>query len=138
MYKLYKSNMYRYVTYMYTYIQYTYIYGYLCTVHGIYRLLAEILEPARELYYQHTILYMCDDVLPPVSYYIHTQAYVDTDTHGLLWSHDFSPCCFARFHSNLHPSSHSTRHPAVNMIICNDLKVSSFNCLCVCLWCNIS
>lgn len=50
--------MYRYVTYMYTYIQYTYIYGYLCTVHGIYRLLAEILEPARELYYQHTILYM--------------------------------------------------------------------------------
>lgn len=75
MYKVYKSNMYRYVTYMYTYIQYTYIYGYLCTVHGIYRLLAEILEPARELYYQHTILYMCDDVLPQVSCYIHTSIY---------------------------------------------------------------
>lgn len=36
MYKLYKSNMYRYVRDMYTYIQYTYIHGYLCTVHGIY------------------------------------------------------------------------------------------------------
>lgn len=96
-YKLYKLNMYRYVTYMYTYIQYTYIYGYLCTVHGIYRLLAEILEPARELYYQHTILYMCDDVLPPVSCYIHTQAYIDADTHGLLWSHDFSPSFFCSF-----------------------------------------
>lgn len=96
--------MYRYVTYMYTYIQYTYVYGYLCTVHGIYRLLAEILEPARESYYQHTILYMCDDVLPPVSCYIHTQAYIDADTHGLLWSHDSSPPrSFARFHSNLHP-----------------------------------
>lgn len=89
--------MYRYVTYMYTYMQYTYIYGYLCTVHGIYRLLAEILEPARELYYQHTILYMCDNVLPPVSCYIHTQAYIDADTHGLsvshlVWSHDsYSP-----------------------------------------------
>lgn len=84
MYKLYKSNMYRYVTDMYTYIQYTYIHGYLCTVHGIYRLLAEILEPARESYYQHTILYMCDNVLSPVSGYIHTQAYIDADTHGLL------------------------------------------------------
>lgn len=65
---------------MYTYIQYTYIYGYLCTVHGIYLLLAEILEPAKELYYQHTILYMCDDVLPPLSCYILTQAYINADT----------------------------------------------------------